>query len=164
MSSNHPRFGLTLLHLPGTSIITTLLPTYYYSLLNTYNFKLLFCSFVDISPPYAVPPIISFLIVLSLVTPFIKLNISISAISNSLCFIHCTCIGTVHHRRSYHCLAYFPIDPTVYYSMKHNPEYHLPVCHHDCILCGIPALVSPLSAYVAPKYLNVVTLSIFSPC
>ncbi len=96
-------------------------------------------------------------------TPFIKLNISISAISNSLCFIHCTCIGTVHHRRSYHCLAYFPIDPNVYYSMKHNPEYHLPVCHHDCILCGIPALVSPLSAYVAPKYLNVVTLSIFSP-
>ena len=46
------------------------------SLLNTcpYNFKLLSCTFLDISPTFAIPLILSFLILSSLVTPLIHLN------------------------------------------------------------------------------------------
>ena len=47
-----------------------------FSLLNTlpYNFKLLSCTFLDISPTFAIPLILSFLILSSLVTPLIHLN------------------------------------------------------------------------------------------
>ena len=85
MLSNHLRFGLPLLLFPGTSIPTTLLPTYSSSLLNTcpYHFNLLSCTFLDISPTFVVPLILSFLILSSLVTtPLIHLNILISATSN----------------------------------------------------------------------------------
>ena len=63
MLSNHLRlFSLPLLFSPATSI--TLLPTYSSSLLNTcpYHFNLLSCTFLDISPTFAVPLILSFLI------------------------------------------------------------------------------------------------------
>ena len=80
MISNHLRFGLPLLLFPGTSIHITLLPTYSYSLLKTcpYHFNLLSCTFLDISPTFVVPLIMSFLILSSLVTPLIHLNIFIS--------------------------------------------------------------------------------------
>ena len=83
MLSNHLRFGLPLLLFPGTSIPITLLPTYS-SLLNTcpYHFNLLSCTFLDIAPTFVVPLILSFLILSSLVTPLIHLNILISATSN----------------------------------------------------------------------------------
>ena len=80
MLSNHLRVGLPLLLFNGTSIgiyITiTLLPTHYSSLLNTcpYHFKLFSCTFLDISPTFAVPILLSFLILFSLVTPLIQLN------------------------------------------------------------------------------------------
>ena len=84
MLSNHLRFGLPLLLFPGTSIAITLLPTYSPSLLNTcpYHFNLLSCNVLDISPTFVVPLILSFLIMSSLVTPLIHLNILISATSN----------------------------------------------------------------------------------
>ena len=84
MLSNHLRFGLPLLLFPGTSIVTTILPTYSSSLLNTcpYHFNLLSCTFLDISPTFVVPLILSFLILSILVTPLIHLNILISATSN----------------------------------------------------------------------------------
>ena len=84
MLSNHLRFGLPLLLFPGTSITITLLPTYSYSLRNTcpYHFNLRSCTFLDISPTFVVPPILSFQILSSLVTPLIHLNILIPATSN----------------------------------------------------------------------------------
>ena len=84
MLSNNLRFGLPLLPFPGTFIPITLLPTYSSSLLNTcpYHFNLLSCTFLDISPTFVVPLILSFLILSSLAIPLIHLNILISATSN----------------------------------------------------------------------------------
>ena len=84
MVSIHLRVGLPLLLFPGTSIAITLLPTYSSSLLSTcpYHFNLLSCTFLYISPIFVVTLILSFLILSSLVTPLIHLNILISATSN----------------------------------------------------------------------------------
>ena len=84
MLSIHLRFGLPLLLFPGTSIPNTLFPTYSSSLLETcpYHFNLLSCTFLDISPTFVFPLILSFLILSILVTPLIHLNILISATSN----------------------------------------------------------------------------------
>ena len=81
MLSNHLRFGLPLLLSHGTSITITLLSTHSSSLLNTcpYHFKVLSCTFFDISPTFAIPVILSFLILSSFVTPLIHLNTLISA-------------------------------------------------------------------------------------
>ena len=67
---NHLRFGIPLILFPGTSFTITILPTYSSSLLNTCpcHFNLLSCTFLDMSPALTVPPIISFLILSSLVT------------------------------------------------------------------------------------------------
>ena len=98
MLSNHLRFGLPLLLFPGTSVAITLLPTYSSSLLNTcpYHFNLLSCTFLDIYPTFVVPLILSFLILSSLVTPLIHLNILISATSN---FFSCAFFVAVNTRR-----------------------------------------------------------------
>ena len=81
MLSNHLHFGLPLLLFHGTYITITLLPTHSSSFLNTcqYPFKLLSCSFLDISPTFAIPLIVSFLILSSLATPRIPLNTLIVA-------------------------------------------------------------------------------------
>ena len=49
-----------------------------------YHINLLSCTFLNNSPTFAVPQIISFLIMYGLVTPLIRLNILISATSNFL--------------------------------------------------------------------------------
>ena len=84
MLSNHFRFDLPVLLFPGTSITTTLMPTYSSSLLNTrpYHFNLFSCTFLDISHTFVVLLILSFPILSSLATPLIHLNILISATSN----------------------------------------------------------------------------------
>ena len=84
MLSNHLRFGIPLLLFPGTSIAITLLPTYSSALLSTcpYHVNLLSCTFLEISPTFVVPLILSFLILSILVIPLIHLNILISATSN----------------------------------------------------------------------------------
>ena len=71
--------SLPLISFPGTSITITPLPTYSF-LLNTcpYHFNLLSYTFLDISPTFVVTVILSFLILYSLVTPLIHLNILIS--------------------------------------------------------------------------------------
>ena len=74
-------FGLPLLLFPSTTIPITPLPTYSSSLLETCP-CLLSCTFLDISPTFVVPLILSFLILSSLMTPLIHLNILISATSN----------------------------------------------------------------------------------
>ena len=83
MLSNHLRFRLPLLLFQGTSITTTitLLPTHSSSIPNTcpYQFKLRSCTFLDISPTFAIPLIRSSLIQSTLVTPLIHLNTLISA-------------------------------------------------------------------------------------
>ena len=82
------RFGLPLLLFPGTSIAITLLPTCSSSLLNTcsYHFNLLSCTFLDISPTFVVPIILSFLILSSMVTQLIHHYILISATFNFFCW------------------------------------------------------------------------------
>ncbi len=80
MLSNHIRFGLTLLLFPGTSFTITLLPTCSSSLnacpyhfnLSTFLYTCLY-----ISPTFAVTLIAEFLILSSLLTPRIHLNILI---------------------------------------------------------------------------------------
>ena len=82
--SNHFRFGLPFLLFPRTSITITLLPIYSCSLLDTcpYHFNLLPWTFLDNYPTFVVPLILSFLILSSVMTPLIHLNILISATSN----------------------------------------------------------------------------------
>ena len=80
---------------PDSSLSDKLFPPHFYhhhpfthiyssSLFNTcsYQFNLLSCTFLDISPTFVVPLILSFLILSSLVTPLINLNILIAANSN----------------------------------------------------------------------------------
>ena len=85
--SNHLCFGLPLLLFPGT---ITLLPTYSYSLLNTcpYRFNLLFCTFLDISPTFAVPLFLLFLIIPNYLPLFITphLHFVMSLATNCLLF------------------------------------------------------------------------------
>ena len=133
MLSNHHHFHLPLLLFPGTSIPITLLPTYSSSFLITcpYHFNLLSCIFLDIYPTFDVPLIFSFLIVSSLVTPFIHLNILISTTSNVL-----SCAFFTAHVSAPYIIAglttvlyrvYFPLDSQTYSSVAQNPRYPLPV-------------------------------------
>ena len=110
MLSNHLRFGLPLVLFPGTSITITLLPTYFSSLLNAcmpIPLQSTFLHFLGyISPTFVVPLILSLLILSSLVTPLIHLNILISTTSNFFsCFLHCACPGIAHHCLSYNRLV-----------------------------------------------------------
>ena len=103
MLSNLLCFGLPLLLFPGTSITITIFPTHSSSLLKTcpYHFNLLSCTFLDISPTFAAPLILSYLIMSSLVAPLnTHLNILITATSNFFSCAFLTAqlsIGTVHH-------------------------------------------------------------------
>ena len=77
----HLFLGLPLLLLPWTSISLVLLPTWSSSLLSRcpYHLSLPSCTYFDISTTLVDPLIYSFLILSSLVTPDIHLNILISA-------------------------------------------------------------------------------------
>ena len=122
--SNHLRFGLPLLLFPGTSITITLLPTCSSSLLNTFN--LLSCTFLDISPTFVVPLILSFLILCSLVTPLIHPNILNSATSNFFSCAFFTAHVDIHRYKTSSKLVGGILDPPIvlkkisafYYSTK----------------------------------------------
>ena len=124
---NHIRFGLHLLPFPGTPIPITLLPTYSSSLLNTcaYHVYLLSCTFLDIPTTFVVPLILSILILSSLVTPLIHLNIRVSATSNAFyCDIFTVPrLNTIYHCWYYNCIVYFPLHSPTYSSVAHNPRY-----------------------------------------
>ena len=166
--SNHLRFGLPLLLFPGTSIPITLFPTYSSSLLKTcpYHFNLLSCTFLDISPTFVVPLILSFLILSTLVTPLIHLNILVSATSN---FFSCA-FFTAHVSAPYiiagltTVLYTFPLTLKLILRSHRIPDILFQFFHPDCILSVISASKSPFSANVAPRYLNAFTRSKFSPC
>ena len=99
------------------------------SLLNTcpYHINLLLsCTFLDNSPTFAVPQIISLLILSSLVTPHIYLNILISATSTFFSSAFFNGTDTVHHCWSYNRLVYFSLDSQTYSSVTQNPLYPLP--------------------------------------
>ena len=71
-----------------------------------YHFNLLSCTFLDISPTFVVPLFLSFVILSSLVTSLIHLNILISTTSNFFsCVLQCACPGIVHHCLSYNRLV-----------------------------------------------------------
>ena len=109
MLSNHLRFGLPLLLFPGISIAITLLPTHSFSVLNTGASQCMpiplqpllivpslltrgkmsetstyipALSWIFVPPSLHVPLILSFLILSSMVTPFIHLIFLISTTSN----------------------------------------------------------------------------------
>ena len=83
MLSNHLRFGLPLLLFPAppspslSSLRIRLLFSKHAHTTSTYS-----CTFLDISPTFVVPLILSLLILSILVTPLIHLNILISTTSN----------------------------------------------------------------------------------
>ena len=131
----HLRFGLPLLLFPGTSIAINLLPTYSSSLLSTcpYHFNLLSCTFMDISPTFVVPLILSFLILSSLLTPLIHRNILISATSN---FFSCA-FFTVHFSAPYiflmclHCGMCTLFPGQIWFSRYvHFPTVHVVISSH----------------------------------
>ena len=126
--SNHLRFGLALLLFPNTPSPSLFCP---HILLNTcpYHFNLLSYTFLDICSTFAVPLILSFLILPTLVTPLVHLNILISATSNFFfcSFFTAPCISTIHHCWSYIHLVYFPLDLQAYSLVTQNPRYPLPV-------------------------------------
>ena len=166
MLSNHLRFGLPLLLFPGTSIAITILPTYSSSLLKTYpyHFNLLSCTFLDISPTFAFPLILSFLILSSLVTTLIHLNILISATSNFFsCAFLTANVSALYIIAGLTTVLYtFPLTLKLILRTHRIPDILFQFFHPDCILCVISASKSPFS--VAHRYLNVFTRSIFSPC
>ena len=165
MLSNHLRFGLPLPLFPGTSITVTLSPTYSYSHFNTcpHHFNILSCTFFYNSPTFVVPLNRSCLILYSLVTLLIHLNILISAISNffSFAFLHCPCLGTVHHYWPNNRLVYFRLILKLITRSHRTPDTFFQLFHPDCMIRVISTSKSQLSANVAPIYLNVITLSKF---
>ena len=168
MLSNHLRFGLPLLLFPGTSIAITLLPTYSSSLLNTcpYHFNLLSCTFLDISPTFVVPLILSFLILSSLVTPLIHLNILISATSNFFsCAFFTAQVSAPYIIAGLTTVLYtFPLTLKRILRSHRIPDTLFQFCHPVCVLWVISASKSQFSANVAPRYLKVFTRSKCCPC
>ena len=134
--------------------------------LDMYMFPFNTHTFLDISSTFVVPLILSFLIMSSLLTPLIYLNIIISATSN---FFSCA-FFTVHVSAPYTIAGLTVVLYTFLLTRKrilrsHRiPDTLLPCFHPDCILCYISAPKSPLSANVAPRYLNVLTNSKLFPC
>ena len=143
MLSIHLLFGLPLLLFPGTSIAITLLPTYSSSLLSTcpYHFNLLSCTFLDISPTFVVPLILSFLILSSLVTPLIHLNILISATSNFFsCAFFTAQVSAPYIIAGLTTVLYtFPLTLKLILRSHRIPDTLFQFFHPDCILCVISA-------------------------
>ena len=82
-----------------------------------YHVKLLSCTFLDVSPTFVVPLILSFLILSSLLTPHIHLDILISYYFSCAFFT-----APVDHCWSKYTLVHFPLDPPAYSSVtQHKP-------------------------------------------
>ena len=99
-----------------------------------YHRNLLSCTFLDISPIFLVPLILSFLILSSLVTPFIHLNnILISVTSN---FFSCA-FFTAHVSAPYIIAGFTIVLYTFLLTLKlillSHPWYPLPVFHFNTI-------------------------------
>ena len=124
-------------------------------------------SWIFLPQVFVVPLILLFLILSSLVTPLIHVNILISATSNFFScafFMHCPRLGTVHHCWSYNCLLCFPLDSQTYSIGRTESPIHSSSFSFLIVFYVISASKSTFSASVAPRYLNVFTLSKFSPC
>ena len=118
---------------------------YSYFLFNTCpsHFNLLSRTFLDISPTFAVPLILSFLILSNLVTPLIHLNFLISATSNFFCCAFFTahvsapyiiagqlsCIGETGSNRNIFQINVHYVEHVAlfinYLSMPHSPTTHV---------------------------------------
>ena len=127
-----------------------------------YHINLLSCIFLNNSPTFAVPQIISFLILYGLVAPLIHLNILISATSN---FLSCA-LFNAHVSAPYiiagltAVLHTFPLTLKLIHRSHISPDTLFQFFPHpDCILCVISASKSPFSANAAPRYFNLFTLS-----
>ena len=71
---------------------------------------LVFCTFLNISPTFAIPLILSFLLLSSLVTPLIQFG-------HILCLLHCPWLGSVHYCWCDNRFVHFPLDPQSYSSI-----------------------------------------------
>ena len=80
-----------------------------------------------------------------------------------LSFLHCPCLGSVHHCWFYNRFVHFPIDHQAYSSITHNPRFPPPVMSILVVLY-VFACKSPFSAHFDPRCLNAITLSKLSPC
>ena len=167
MFSNHLRFGLLLLIFPGTPSPSLACPHILLLPFNTYpyHFNLLSCTFLDVSPTFAVPQI-SFLILSSLAIPLTHVCILISATSN---FFYCA-FFTAHVSAPYiiagltSVVYTFPVTLKPTLRSHRTPDTPFQFFHSQCILLVISSSKSPFSANGATIYLNVITLSKFSSC
>ena len=119
------KFRALLLHTYSSSLLITCLTT-------LINFHALSLIFLPISPPLRF-----------FISDFVQLWNSKHTSQHPhfrhikllvLCFLHCPCLGTVHHCSSYNCLIYFPIDSQTYSSVTQNPDTYFHFFHHDCML------------------------------
>ena len=156
--SNHLRFGLPLLLFPCTSTTLILLSTYT-SFSSQYMPMPLQPTFLhlEISPTFVVSLIISFLILSSLVTQLIHLNILISPISNSFsCAFFTAHISAPYTIAGLATVLYtFPLTLKLILRSHRIPDAIFQCFHPGCILCVISASKSPFSANIAPRYINV---------
>ena len=137
------------------------------SLLNTcpYHINLLLsCTFLDNSPTFVVPQIISFLILYGLVTPHIYLTPSFPPHPPSSLVIYSMAPAPYIIVGLTFVLYTFPLILKLILRSHRIPDTLFQLFHPDCILCVISASKSPFSSNVAPRYLNVFTLTKFSPC
>ena len=76
---------------------------------------LVFCTFLNISPTFAIPLILSFLLLSSLVTPLIHFG-------HILCLLHCPWLGSVHYCWFDNRFVHFPLDPQAIRRSHRTPD------------------------------------------
>ena len=141
------------------------LPTYGFFFSYQYVPIALQPSFLEIFHTFVVPLILSFLILSSLVTLLIHLNILISATFNLFsCAFFTAHISAPYIIAGLRTVLYtFPLALNLIIRSHRIPDTLFQFFHPDCI-CIISASKSPLSANVSPRSLNVFNLSKFSDC
>ena len=139
MLSNHLRVGLPLLLFPGTSIPSLSCLRIHFLFSIHAHFNLLSALSLAISPTFVVPLIISFLILSSLVTPLIHLNILISATSNLFyCAFFTALVSAPYIIAGLTTVLYtFPLTLTRILRSNRIPDTLFQFFHPDCILCVV---------------------------
>ena len=122
-------------------------------------------TFLDISPTFFVPLMLSFLILSSLVTQPSHLNILISSTYNFFsCAFFTARVSAPYIIAGLTAVLYtYPLTLKLILRSHRIPDTLFQFLHPGC-KCVISASKSPLFINVAPRYLNVFNLSKFSAC
>ena len=116
---------------------------------------LLSCTFLDNSPTFAVPQIISFLILYGLVTPLINLkSSSFPPHPTSSLVLSSMAPATYIIARLATVLYNFPLILKLILRSHRIPDTLFQLFHPDYILCVIFASKSPFSSNVAPRCIH----------